>query len=107
MQYSWWRVRGGGSRWMKGIGGGKRSDRRQCDLAGCGTRRRVKYQARPRYTVRIRDLILNMFIGVHELKADRQRVKVSVILTWIIRKRASAATIAVCFVTKLSLAASA
>ena len=36
-------------------------------------------QARPRYTVRIRDLILNMFIGVHEFeKTDRQRVKVSV-----------------------------
>ena len=39
-------------------------------------------QARSGYTVRIRDLILAMFIGIHEFeKADRQRVKVSVDLS--------------------------
>ena len=37
---------------------------------------------RPSYTVRIRDLVLNMFIGVHEFeKAEAQRVQVSVELT--------------------------
>ena len=41
---------------------------------------RAKQQ--PAYRVRIRDLVLNMFIGVHEFeKADPQRVKVSVELT--------------------------
>lgn len=39
-------------------------------------------RSRPGYTVRIRDLVLNMFIGVHEFeKADPQRVKISVDLT--------------------------
>ena len=39
-------------------------------------------KSRPSYTVRIRDLVLNMFIGVHEFeKAEPQRVQVSVELT--------------------------
>lgn len=39
-------------------------------------------QRRPGYTVKIRDLVLNMFIGVHEFeKAKPQRVKISVELT--------------------------
>ncbi|UUX51670.1 dihydroneopterin aldolase [Nisaea acidiphila] len=39
-------------------------------------------ERQPSYTVKIRDLVLNMFIGVHEFeKAKPQRVKVSVELT--------------------------
>ncbi|MBO6560863.1 MAG: dihydroneopterin aldolase [Nisaea sp.] len=39
-------------------------------------------QRQPSYTVRIRDLVLNMFIGVHEFeKAKPQRVKICVDLT--------------------------